>query len=120
MDGYIFGGYTTQSWREYGGNYRTDNNAWLYWLKTRSGLPEGRSKVKMDGNQGHAIYPYHSYGPTFGGNHDIYVEHDMHNGYINWGGSYPTPNGYDSTFVTGQGYGNHHRMCDEIETYQVV
>merc|ERR1719183_201592 len=116
---YIFGGYTTQSWREYG-NYRTDTESWLYWLKCQAGIPERKMDVKMDGNQVHAIYPHNSYGPTFGGGHDIYLEGNMQNGYINWGHTYPLPSGYDCSFIDGHGCGSGHQMCKELEVWTVV
>jgi len=119
-DGYIFGGYTQQSWREVGGNYVEDFKAWLYWIKCKQGIPERKMNVRTDGNQVYAIYPNNSYGPTFGGAHDIYVENDMHNGYIGWGHTYPLPSGYDNSFLTGVGGTQMHQLAKEIEVYKVI
>merc|ERR1712151_996711 len=119
-EGYIFGGYTSQTWRDYGGNYRNDDHAWLFWIKSRAGLEPGRLKVKMDGNQGHAIFPYNSYGPTWGSGHDIYFTSDMHYGYIHIGSSYPNPSGYNNDFLTGVGGSSQHHMAQDIEVYQVL
>lgn len=67
-DGYIFGGYTSIAWIS-DGNYRQDNNAWLFTLTN----PEGTQPVKLPitQNHGYAIYDYGSYGPTFGGGNDL-------------------------------------------------
>merc|ERR1711937_341897 len=119
-EGYIYGGYTQASWREVGGNYVEDWKAWLYWIKCKQGIPERKMNVRTDGNQVHAIYPHNSYGPTFGGGHDIYISDDMHNGYVNWGSSYPLPSGYDNSFLTGVGGAQTHQMASEIEVYKVI
>jgi len=120
-EGYIYGGYTEQSWREYGGNYRTDERAWLFWIKCRAQLKPRKMMVKMDGNQGHAIYPHNSYGPTFGGGHDIYFEGgNMRRGYVNWGHTYPLPSGYGTEFLTGIGGASTHDMAEEIEVWKVM
>jgi hypothetical protein len=64
-----FGGYTTQSWTETksGPSYCRDEFAFIFNLsnKVKYGL-----KNKFDTN---AIYRYNSYGPTFGGGHDLCV-----------------------------------------------
>ena len=75
------------------GGYRTTDKAFIYSLSNKEGLRPFKSKVK---NPSQAIYMNPSYGPTFGGGHDIYIA-DKANGNINSyaqiGFSYNRPSG---------------------------
>ena len=112
--GYIFGGYTEQNWKHAG--YRKDPNAWLFWLKCYAKLPPTRVPVKA--GSPHAIFAHQSYGPTFGGGHDIYLTSNLRKGYSNWCHTYPRPAGYKSAiFLTGS---NAAKTITEVEVYKVV
>ena len=120
--GHIFGGYTEQSWR-HSGSYKTDDKAWLFWVKCVEGLPPTKTRVKTGDHAsfgGQAVYCHKSRGPCFGNGHDIYLGKDMHRGYINWGHSYSLPKDSLSTFLTGIGGGHRYQMANEVEVYQVV
>jgi hypothetical protein len=86
-NGFRFGGYTTASWTSNSG-YKSDSNAFLFSLNNRKKFP---LKNTSDSN---AIYHNSSYGPTFGGGHDIYF------GSGNWSSSNNASfNPYSYTFT---------------------
>lgn len=66
-NGYIFGGYTPISWAS-SGSYSYDPKSFLFSLVNGTGKP-----VKMENNASNknSIYRSSSYGPTYGGGHDI-------------------------------------------------
>ncbi len=103
-DGYIFGGFTTKTWTSVG-NYVADQEAFIFTLTDG----KGRAPYKMDFNgtgsyTTHSIYDYSSYGPTFGGGHDLYITLDSPtSSYSNLGYTYKTPTGITQG-STGQAY----------------
>jgi len=66
--GYIFGGYTECSW-DSSGSYKNGDNSWLFSLRCPTGH---QVKLKPNSTTNH-IYCYSSYGPTFGGGHDLLI-----------------------------------------------
>ena len=70
----------------------------------------------------HAIYSSSSYGPTFGGGHDITIKSDASsnsNSYSDLGWTYSPPSGYSygSTLARTFLAGTYHFKPDEIETF---
>ena len=63
--GHIFGGFTTISW-DSSGTYKNDTQSFLFSV-------DKQTKYPIVKNNQYAIYCGASYGPTFGGGHDIYV-----------------------------------------------
>ena len=68
-----------------------------------------------------AIYRDPSYGPTFGGGHDIYIPDNANqnaNSYANFGTSYSLPNGItdSSTILAGTRYFS----PDEVEVFYLA
>ena len=61
--GYYFGGYTTENW-DCSNAYKKDANAFIFSLNNNK-----YAKASND----NAIYCNSSYGPTFGGGHDLYI-----------------------------------------------
>ncbi|CAH3168587.1 unnamed protein product, partial [Porites lobata] len=115
---YIFGGYTSLSW----GNcqYRYDSQAFLFSLVNKPGLAP--VKLPVYRNYGNAIYDCSSYGPTFGGGHDLFiVDYASSNGnsYTYLGQAYSPPSGYSYgssstyTFLAG----TYTFTPDEVETF---
>ena len=71
-NGFIFGGFTTASWQNSGGN-KSDPNAFLFSLTNKDNKP---CKMKIDSNQHHrAIHCSSVFGPTFGYN-DIEISNN--------------------------------------------
>jgi len=87
-NGNIFGGYTEQTWN-HTGDYKADPNSFIFSLINMLNEP-----IKMKCSQNHGIYCNSSYGPTFGGGHDLHIA-DRSNtntsSYSNLGHSYSHP-----------------------------
>ena len=93
--GKVFGGYSETGWANVN-NYRYSSQSFLFSLTKNTKLP-------MPGAAGSASYQYsvydtNSYGPTFGGGHDLYINNNMNGGYTWLGHSYQCQ--------PGSGYGN--------------
>lgn len=56
-------GYTNQKW-DTSSNYKNDSTAFVFSLDT---------KKMYKSSNGNSIYCHLSYGPTFGGGHDLYI-----------------------------------------------
>ncbi len=63
--GKVFGGFTDTSWDSSGG-YKNTKNAFLFSIDR-----QGKYNIKPEGEYS-AVYNNSSYGPTFGGGHDLY------------------------------------------------
>ena len=86
--GNIFGGYNSGSWAG-GGSYQNPGGTWLFSFKNNF-------KSDWGGNcagQNYGTYNHPSYGPTFGGGHDLHVDSSMKSGYTYFGYSYYCPVG---------------------------
>ncbi|XP_031570080.1 uncharacterized protein LOC116304478 [Actinia tenebrosa] len=90
---HVFGGYTDVSWQT-GGNYYRSSRSFLYSLYNTNGY----SPIKLTFNRHlyyqYAIYGINSYGPTFGGGHDLHISNyasSNTNSYTNLGHTYRTP-----------------------------
>jgi len=92
---YVFGGYTDVPWgstTNHGG-YRYTDKAFIYSLRNEEGIRPIKGMVK---DPPQAIYVNPSYGPTFGGGHDIYIADNANgngNSYTRIGISYDAPTG---------------------------
>ena len=67
--GGVIGGYTSSSWK-IGDQWTPDENAFLFALSGFEIPSPCKMKLK-NANRGYAIYNNASYGPTFGGGHDL-------------------------------------------------
>ena len=99
-------------------NYKYDSNASLFSLVNKPGW----APVKLPQTDGDSIYRCSSYGPTFGGGHDIHIADQAAsntNSYANLGFSYSPPSGhvYGRTFAQTFLAGNYHFQPDEVETF---
>ncbi len=118
---YVFGGYASSAWHS-SGAWNNDPNAFLFSLR-RSGVSfKDKFTVKEASS---ALYGYSSYGPTFGGNHDIHIcnQSDTNIGsYSDFGFSYNLPDGYTyqenaDNFLAG----NYDQWTTtEIEVYEII
>jgi len=112
--GNIFGGYSDQSWKVTN-NYKTSNNCWLFSIDHKEIYP-----VKKNNTQ--AIYTYSSYGPTFGGGHDLYI-YLYANGsgsYSNLGHSYECNSSLNPTEKQSRLAGSYQFAIEEVEVYAVL
>ncbi len=105
----VIGGYNPQSWSSINNyNYTYDDTqrtAFLFNLTT--GLLQ-RQKLNSNPNGGigqYQTYNNSSYGPTFGGGHDLYVDNSLRSGYTN-NYSYGPNVGYYSSAIADGGQGS--------------
>ncbi len=117
----VFGGFTSATWTSYIG-FTFDSNAFIFSLR-RSGIS---NKERFNVTQpSYGIYSYFSYGPTFGGGHDIYVgDYSNQNGnsYSNFGHSYQLPKNINHGSEEAISYlaGSYTWQTTEIEVYQLM
>jgi len=86
--GNVFGGYTDLAWSS-ANSYASSSNTFLFRLRPSMQHYDGKK-----GKEGNAIYRGSSYGPTFGGGHDIYIVSSAlssTSSYTNGGHSYNFP-----------------------------
>ena len=82
-----------------GSRYRYDSDAFLFSLVNKPGwVPVKLPQTGTDSsNRRYSIYDDRSYGPTFGGGHDIHISNyasSNTNSYSNLGLTYSPPSGY--------------------------
>ena len=105
--------------------YQYDSKAFLFSLVNKPGwapvkLPQ---TGKYGSSRAHSMFSHSSYGPTFGGGHDIYLSNLASFGtysYSNLGYTYydpPRGNGHGTTFARTFLAGSHKFTPDEIETF---
>ena len=94
--GNIFGAYSSISWTSDGNYHAAANGSFLFTLTNiHNTVP---TKYPNTQNYNYAVYHDSGYGPTFGGNHDLYIS----NNYLNNNSSYCSL-GYSYPDVLGQG-----------------
>ena len=106
-----------------GDRYQYDSKAFLFSLVNKPGW----APVKLSQSGQYSSYKYSiffrlSYGPTFGGGHDITVKDyasSNSNSYSNLGHTYSPPSGYSygSTFAQTFLAGSYSLTPDEVETF---
>ena len=107
----------------YSCQYRYDSQAFLFSLVNKPGLAP--VKLPQTGTYsssyyGYSIYDCSSYGPTFGGGHDITIYGSSSNNfYSNLGNTYSPPSGYSygHTFTQTFLAGTYQFTPDEVETF---
>ena len=102
-----------------GGNYISSRNAFLFSLKNHHNQS---FKSDIYRHRGNAIYGNTSYGPTFGGGHDLYLSNQCHlntNSFTNVGHTYRPPLGYNYTSTHARSVlaGSYHFRCHEYEVF---
>jgi len=109
----IFGGYNSESWGT-SGNY-TNGDTFLY------SIHPNLTKWVVS-SSGSNAYNGSSYGPTFGGGHDLYVSSSMKSGssnYTNPSSYQRAANGFSGTYTNTTLAGSYYFTCDEIEVFAV-
>ena len=107
-----------------GSRYHYDSNAFLFSLVNKPGwVPVKLPQTGKDSsNRRYSIYDGRSYGPIFGGGHDIYISNyasSSRNSHSNLGYTYSPPRGYSygSTFAQSFLAGSYSFTPDEVETF---
>ena len=75
--------------------YRSSSSSFIFSLQNKDNLAPFKAPVYRYSNR--AIFSSYSYGPTFGGGHDINIKsyaHSSTNSYTNFGYTYRPPSGY--------------------------
>lgn len=112
--GKIFGGFADLEWTSQNA-YKNSNNTFLFSIDKK-----GKYPVKS-GGQSNAMYCYSTYGPTFGGGHDIYICDNCNtttSSYSNFPYSYECAeyvNNGSSNYLAGA----YNFKVDEIEVFAV-
>jgi len=113
-NGKIAGGYTSQSWTT-ANAYKTDYDSYLFSVDNKKVYP-------VKANFGNAIYDHTSYGPTFGGGHDLYIASSAASStssYSNLGHTYHTPVGvaYSSNEAKNALFGVYNFQPTQVEVF---
>jgi len=114
--GNVFGGYTEQSWSGDSG-YTTDPNAFIFSLINKQNKPLKMKCSKCE----KALYCHRSYGPIFGGGHNLYISNNSNtnnDSHSNLGNSYSFPDyAYGSEEAKSFLAGSYKFQVSEIEVY---
>jgi len=120
-NGNIFGGYSPLPWSN-SGSYTYDTRTFLFSLKNKNG--KAPCKFANNTNNKHSIYNSSSYGPTFGGGHDLYIcnsSNTQKSSYSNLGYSYKVPKHiYGSNEAKNFLAGGYNFLTKEIEVYKKI
>ncbi|XP_068736657.1 uncharacterized protein [Montipora capricornis] len=122
---YIFGGHVNISWGS-SCSHRYDATAFLFSLRNKPGwAPTKLNQTGRYSSYRDSIYDCHTYGPTFGGGHDIYISNLASSGtssYSRLGHAYSPPAGhaYDSTFARTFLAGTYHFRPTEVEVFYLT
>ena len=79
-----------------GDSWKQSDVSFLFSLKNKDNVPPFKSPVYK--NHQNAIYSHPSYGPIFGGGHDLLISNDSHTNrqsHTDFGHTYQPPAGYD-------------------------
>lgn len=123
-EGYVFGGYSDQSWAG-NGSYKSSDDAFMFSLKCHAGLAPTKMKL-MYGKNSDAVYCKSDCGPCFGAGHDLsvggsgyYNALNLKSGYTTYNNTYELPTGALNSFLTGKhGSGNRFEVA-EVEVFDV-
>ena len=116
MNENIFGGYTDIAW-DSNHCWRSDQNAFLYSLINKNNKP---FKANILSNGRFAIECHSSYGPSFGGGHDIYISSNSNtnsNSSTNFGSAYKHPDYQPGSTILA---GSRNFQTVEIEIYKKI
>ncbi len=114
-DNYVFGGYTDASW-DSSNSYKAASSAYIYSLR-RNGVSNLSKHNISNNDHGKAIFTNPSYGPTFGGGHDLNITNNSNL----YKGSHTNPKSYSgipsNTYLAGTHSG---WLTSDIEVYQIL
>jgi gas vesicle protein len=114
--GYLFGGYTSVSWRSIQNLVPDNNGPFIFTLTNPHGIPPTKYSIK---DVQHSICDHNGCGPTFGNGHDLHVCDNSQmktESYANFPYSYnDTTNRGNTTFT-----GSFNFQTSDIEVYRLV
>ena len=114
-NGYIFGGYASIDWTNYN-DFRSAPDSFIFTLTNKYNI----SPTKFtNSNKRYSIYDTPSYGPTFGGGHDIYIGFSNNSNFTNLGHSYSDVLGYGYSIFKGNN-DNYNFNLKEIEVFKLI
>ena len=119
--GYIFGGYSNQSWKGFG--FKKSDRSFLFTLKCYAGLRPHKMKVKA-GMEKTAVYLHPTNGPCFGDGQDFWIvlqgrkKDRMKKGWAIANQNYEIPAGAAQNFLAGKS-SNEYFHFEEIEVFKV-
>ena len=114
-----FGGYASISWTSDGNNHNA-NGSFLFTLTNIHNTAP--TKYPNTQNYNYAVYHNSGYGPTFGGNHDLYICNNPFNNkdsYCSLGYSYPDVLGKGNSVFSGDANTNYFKL-KEIEVFKLI
>jgi hypothetical protein len=97
--GYIFGGFSTQTWNQSTTAYVGDPSAFLFTITNPHGIAP--TKYLKNTSTTNGIYNQAGYGPTFGGGHDLHIANNHSGSYSGLGNSYTDTTGKGANTFTG-------------------
>ena len=115
-NGYIFGGFMTQTWDSFG-TWKEDKNAFIFSLINADNNPQ-KFLIKPV-NSGNAIYCNTDYGPIFGAGHDLLIcnsANSINSSYSNFGSSYNYSGGNPKGILAG----SYNFMINEMEVFAIT
>merc|ERR1712154_716843 len=121
VEGYVFGGYSDQTWNCNNCNYKSSSSSFLFSLKCYAGLSPTKMKI-MSGKESSAIYSHYYRGPSFGSGGDIcigYDGYDLRKGSTKLNYTYNIPSGASTTFLTGKCGSGQRFDVAEVEVFAV-
>ena len=117
--GNIFGGFSSITWTSVN-NYQTSYNNFLYTLTNIHGTSP--TKFPISRRYERAVYDNSGYGPTFGGNHDLYISNNYlsnNSSYCDFGYSYIDSLGYGNSIFSGDANSNNFKL-KEMEVFKLL
>ncbi|XP_060600190.1 interferon-induced protein 44-like, partial [Ruditapes philippinarum] len=120
QQGSVYGGFAPVSWNS-SNQWINNTSAFLYQLRFSGNEKSTKFPIKS-ANYQNALYCHQSYGPTFGGGHDIHTFSST----VNSSGTYFTLNGgmnfghtYDTQGLTATNINNGNMNVTELQVYKV-
>lgn len=115
-NGYLLGGYAHAAWNS-SNTYTNDPRAFLFTLVNPNSIQPTRYLVRGGAEQ-YALYNGATYGPTFGGGHDILVSGASPNAtsYTSFAHSYMDTTGMGQRTFTG----NYTYVVADVEVYRLL
>jgi hypothetical protein len=112
-NGQIIGGYNPTSFTSTRGYVQSPNSdAFLFNLVSGTQYPSTRYTQ-------YEVYNDISYGPTFGGGHDLYVDNSLSGGYSHIGYTYGDPSRFGSSSYRAEFAGSYSYSVDGLEVFTI-